>query len=156
MPKTKKPTPKPPVELTGYIRSRAPRYAWREFTPRDLPEGAEPLRVKVRVNLSIEEQNAIPVSDGTTFREQWDVIAPYVAEWNVLRENHATGELEQVPAPAEAGPDAFLVLDQLESLWLVQQIKYGYAIRTDAEKKASTPSDTTPASSSAPGSPTAS
>lgn len=142
--KTAKANGAAPAPITGYIRSKAPRYGWVEYRPDDLPEHAEPLRVKIRINLSIEELNAIPMEEGTLYEDQWAAIAPYVAEWNVLRENHQTGELEQVPPPAEAGPDAFKVLDYAEALWVAQRVRYYYAFRLADEKKASTASEPTP------------
>lgn len=106
--------------LTGYtIR---PRYRdvvcdWDE------PEaGEEAFTATIRTNLTFDQINAIPGGEGVTFTDVWDVIAPYVTGWNLLAED-TDGNVVPVPPPAEAGPDAFKMLDPAMNVWLIAQVR---------------------------------
>ncbi|MGB3305496.1 MAG: hypothetical protein WBA63_04865 [Thermomicrobiales bacterium] len=152
MPKKKAEAPVPnltpvPTPISAY--QRKPRYKEYMLDLTDDGEQLEPLRVKVRSNLTFGELNDIPGGPDATFEEIFVAIAPHVIEWNASAMNAETGELEVVPAPAVAGPDALLVLDHLEALWLVQKVKYGY-LGGDDRKKELTPPDSTDEPSSDP------
>ncbi len=65
----------------------------REVMPYD--EGDDPLRVKIRINLSLAEIDALTVKKATgllAWSDLYAAYAPYVIEWNL-----------NVPAPAEYG-----------------------------------------------------
>lgn len=131
----KKTTKPAPVAITGYVRP----LIYREFTYDEypnLPEGAEPLTVKVPVNLSFDQLDAIPYSTGTAYADLWQVIAPYVVEWNVIRTALETGQPEPVPPPAEAGWEVFRVLDHIEANWVADKVKFGYLAQVEDAKAA--------------------
>jgi hypothetical protein len=153
----------PVVDVSRY--QRPARYRWFEYSEMPgLEEGQEPLRVKLRSNLSFMELDQIPFSAGVSYTELFQAIAPYVVEWNVQRTVIETGEMEAVPPPAEAGWEVLQVLDHIEANWVAEQVKYGYlataedaknaaeALRkalTDAKKNGSRGSGTTPVPSNA-------
>ncbi len=99
----------------------------REVMPYD--DGDDPLRVKIRINLSLAEIDALTVKKATglvAWSDLYDAFAPHVIEWNL-----------DVPAPAEGGPEMFAHLPADGFSWIAQQIKTeNYRIRHTA----STPS----------------
>lgn len=125
----------PVTPIQGY--RRAPRYEEIEYRPDELPDGQEGLKFTIRTNLPFSEVDAIPYGMKVRFDEIWPVIAQYVIGWNVMAENMETGEWERVPPPAEAGPEAFSALDDVEALWLVLAIKFKHRqqLETDEAKK---------------------
>lgn len=143
MPTKKKPVnaASKPVQISGYRRK--PRYGTFVFDLNEDGEDFTPLEVTIRVNLTFGELDDIPNTPTTTFREIFDVIAPYVIAWNVERENLEAGEMVPVPPPAEGGPDMFKVLDHLEIAWLILKVRTGHLGGED-QKKDSTPSEPTP------------
>lgn len=70
-------------------------------------EGAEPFWAEIRDDLTFADTERIPNPIGTTFADQWAVIAPWVTEWNATAIDEGTRERVAVPPPAEAGADAF-------------------------------------------------
>ena len=120
---------------------RVAEYRWCEL-PR---EGRDPLRARVR-RLSIGEVGSIPYTKDTQFQEAFESIAPYVAEWNLIAEDIASGDEVPVPPPAEAGWEVLTLLSHVEAIWLINQVRLGHLLQTDAEGKALRPSGTTPAS----------
>lgn len=128
--------PKKKAGIVDLARYRRPA-RYREFTYDEMPgleDGAEPLRVTVQSNLSFAELDAIPYGAGTPYVDVFKAIAPYVTAWNVQRVVHETGQLEDVPPPAEVGWEILQVLDHLEANWLMDKVKFGYlAVAADAE-----------------------
>ena len=117
MPKTKAAAPAP----TGFqIR---PRY--REVTCDlfELEDGEVPFTATIRTNLTFAQLEEIPSGDDATFPEVWEVIHPYVIAWNLMAEDASTGEIVDVPPPAEAGPDIAKMLEPQISYWLITQVR---------------------------------
>lgn len=139
-----------PVPIQGY--RRAPRYEEVEYRPDDLPEDQEGLKATIRTNLSFAEIDAIPYGLKVRFDEIWPVIAQYVTAWNVDGENLETGAWEPVPPPAEAGPEVFSALEQVEALWLTLAIKFGHRQKMETEegKAGSAPSGSGPETNDEP------
>lgn len=130
--------------------TRASRsYEWYEM---ELPEGTDgtPLKVKVQ-RLTPREVEAIP-ADNTPIKDVIAAHRDYITAWNLTARTDAGDEIP-VPPPAEVENVAELVealLTRDEAMWLYRVLKFGHMIRLLREKKASMPSDTTPASPPAP------
>ena len=138
----KKSTPEP-VQISGF-RVR-PRY--RDVTCDWFAEdGEEPFTATIRTNLTFDQLNAIPAGEDVTFEDVWQEIAPYVTGWNLVAENVASGTVESVPPPSEAGPLAFRALDPSLNLWLIAQVRTAH-LGGPERKKERTPSGSTPAPS---------
>lgn len=56
------------------------------------------------------------------FSETWAVISPYVVRWNAQAIDQLTGDLVDVPPPAEIGGDAFSALEPWVTTWLTVQL----------------------------------
>lgn len=145
MPKTKAAAPAP----TGFI-SR-PRYREVECDWFELEDGEVPFTATIRTNLTFAQLEEIPSGDNATFPEVWEVIHPYVIAWNLMAEDASTGEIVEVPPPAEAGPDVAKMLDAQMSLWLIAQVRMAHLGGIDRNEKVggdrkngSTPSGSTP------------
>lgn len=96
--------------------------------------GREPLIVELK-DLSVAETNAIPYSDRLKVADVFQVIAPYVVGWNLRLVNKATGELADVPPPAEAGWEVLELLSPNESGDLISWLKWPQTMETLVEKK---------------------
>lgn len=118
---------------------RAPRrYVWREIER----EEDDPIRVKL-LRLDMREAESIPYSKETPIKELHAAIAPFVAEWNFTAENQHTGEMIDVPPPAEIGGEVFELLDSSIGVEIATWLKLPNVMAQASEKKASTPSVTT-------------
>ena len=117
MPKKSTPEPTP---LTGF-RVR-PRYREVVCDWYEVEEGEEPFKATIRTNLTFGELRDIPSGKDVTFEDVWQVIHPYVTGWNLVGETD-DGTQAPVPPPAEAGPDAFFMLDAGLNLWLIGQVR---------------------------------
>ena len=149
-----------PTPIMGYRPK--PRYRDVVLESIDTEDGAQPFSARIRSHLTFGQIDAIPhpLLEGTRYAEIEQAIAPYVVGWNVLAENIETGEVEPVPPPAEAGPEAFKCVSGFEVQWLAIQLKQTslgsveelHALEQDdvltpeqaAQKKDSTPSVSTP------------
>lgn len=108
----------------GYLPSARPRWRWVEcgWTAGE-GDGDELFRAEIRSNLTWGEIDEIDLSGDLTFVDLWGVLAPHVRAWNALGIDAETGGPAAVPAPAEAGPDAFRALEPAITLWLAQQLR---------------------------------
>lgn len=117
--------------LHGYLPAARPRYQWFtcEWTdwhdPEEpAPDGAEPFRAELRTNLTWGEIDQIDLFSGNlVYADLWKIIAPHVRDWNLLGQDLESGEVVKVPPPAEAGPDAFKVLDAGLTFWIAVQLR---------------------------------
>ncbi len=100
----------------GYYPGARARYHWVAFEETEGPEGGEPFRAEIRSNLTWGEVDELRASN--LFVDIFPRLAPYVRAWNLLGLNVETGELEAVPAPADAGPEAFKAMDAELCTWL--------------------------------------
>lgn len=94
------------------------RYVWMDYTDPDQPD-APPLRVKQRADLTFAESNTLTFTDKTPMPEVWDILAPFVVDWNIDDVNG-----KPVPPPAEAGGGQF---DYLPNglFWLIwRELKF--------------------------------
>lgn len=82
-------------------------------------DGAEPFWAEIRDDLTFAELASIPTNPSATFREQWDVIAPWVVDWNATAFDVEKGEWMPVPPPADGGPDVFTTQSKRVTLFLV-------------------------------------
>ena len=129
----------------GYRRKLRSKWV---HCPIDLAEGEDPadgdsgLSARIRTHLTFGQIDDIPLKDGTKYLELEEAIAPYVLEWTVEAPNAETGEWEPVPAPADAGVDAFQFITGVELVWLASQLRMsalGEIDDADLKKSKSTP-----------------
>jgi hypothetical protein len=112
------------------------RYHWREIERED----RDPLRVKC-LDLNIAQTEAIPYGMRTPMKDAFAVIWPYVVEWDLRMVNKETGEVVDVPPPAdlgpEQGPEVFTLLDSATGSTLVTWLKAPHVMQAslDAEAK---------------------
>jgi hypothetical protein len=137
--------PAEPSQVTGY----RPRQRFRTVTldEIDVEDGAEPFTAKIRAHLTFGEVEDIGYRPGVKYDELEAVITPYVVSWNVFAVNDETGELEQVPPPADAGAGAFKAVGGFEVEWLAMELSKTHLGLSEDEaerKKSSTPSGSTP------------
>lgn len=146
-PRKQKPAPKP---LTGFAVGRHTNRTKKHVC--DM-EGFEGFEITVK-RLTFAEINDMPALSGTdedgnptglTHQAAWEAIAPYVVAWNAQAETDG-GDWEDVPPPAEAGSDAFLMIEPELSAWCFAKLKYGHLGGDELPKK-STPSSSTPETS---------
>lgn len=117
------------------------RYVWREIDRED----GEPLKVKLQ-DISIRQAVDIPWGMKTPLKETMQVAAQYVAEWSHKAENLETGEVIDVPPPAEAGWEVFELLPNEVASDIVNWLKvphYMKSLKAESEKKSETASSTT-------------
>jgi hypothetical protein len=135
------------------VRTRELICDWPGLEPN---EGSDPLVATVPARLTWEDLEWIPMftftdgglsyPDAKALRE---AVAPFVLAWNCEKVNRDTGTVE--PAPADGGPDVFLVVDQDILLWL------GFTLKTmHLPSKADQKKDTKPSAATPPPSPAAS
>lgn len=89
---------------------------------------------------------ALSFPDAKALRE---AIAPFVLAWNCEKVNRDTGNVEPVPAPADGGPDVFLVVDQDILLWLGFTLKTMHLPTNDQKKDVGEKSEILPQPSDA-------
>ena len=104
-------------------------------------DGAEPFWAEIRDDLTFTDTDRIPFTDGTTFAQQWDVIAPWVVAWNATAYNPETNAWEPVPPPAEAGPDAFKTQTKHVTSFLVLCLKFNADLNLPKGRKPSGATD---------------
>lgn len=116
-------------------------------------DGSEPLWAEISDELTFEQENRIPFSQGTTYAELFAAIAPYVYAWNATALDLNTGARDAVPPPAEAGPQVFLTQTRRVARWLAECLKFnaGDDLPKDATPTAPT-DDTGPSASTKSGS----
>lgn len=88
-------------------------------------EGAQPFEAMVDVKMSIEAVDEFGrlLANEPSFAQLWEVLTPRVRQWNAVALDLATGTYEPVPPPAEAGEDAFRVVDPVITTWLAFALK---------------------------------
>lgn len=96
-------------------------------------EGFEGFEIEVK-RLTFADINEIPLKG--THTEIWEVISPFVVSWNAQAETES-GSWDHVPPPAEAGPDAFKIIEPELSTWIWAQLKFGHLGGADLQKKPS-------------------
>lgn len=132
---------KTPIDIAALLADlrRPANYIWREIEREG--EDAAPLRVKV-LDLTTKQTEDIPWGTRVKLRESYEAIAPYVVAWDLRAENIRTGEMIDVPPPAEAGPEVFELLTNAEGSALVNWLKVPTYMKAELEKK-SQPSTST-------------
>lgn len=75
--------------------------------------GDAALVVKVRADLTFGETNTLVFAIGDKTADQWDKLAPFVVDWNLV-----DAEDKAVPPPAEAGGKVFELIPN-EFFWLL-------------------------------------
>lgn len=135
------------------IRTKELICDWSSLEP---DEGCAPLTATVPARLTWEDLEWIPMftltDGGISFpnaKELREAIAPLVFGWNCEKVNRDTGNVEPVPAPADGGPDVFLVVDQDILLWLGLTLKTMHLPTKEDQKKDGPPSEATPPTSPA-------
>lgn len=124
----KKSTKAEPFDLMS-LRG-AKRYVWREIERED----DAPLRVKL-LDLNIRESKEISFGMRTPLEDAYKASAPFVVEWDFRAENQNTGDMIDVPPPAEIGWEAFELLDQSTASLVVSWLKAPAAMQLNDEKK---------------------
>ncbi len=104
----------------------------------DLPD-FEGFEIKAK-RLTFAELRDLPDLEAT-HDEVWQHIHPYVVGWNAQAETEA-GDWEDVPPPAEAGPEVFMLIEPELSVWIYAQLKFGYLGGAALRKKPTTPEST--------------
>ena len=141
------PRKKQPAELTGFAVGTRAR---RTKTYRCEMDGYEGFEIQVK-RLTFAELDELPSltridEDGNTHTlrhyDSWEAMYPYVLGWNAQAET-PDGGWEDVPPPAEAGADAFQMLEPELSVWVFGKVKYGHLGGDDLRKKP-TPPESTP------------
>lgn len=109
-----KKTAKPSSDRPRY--SAKSRYAWIEVRDKDAEDDAPPLLVRIRSELTVAEANTLVFDKDTLVTAVWEMVAPYVIDWNVDDEDG-----NPVPAPAIAGGGQF---DQVNNGFFWQIFAY--------------------------------
>lgn len=110
-------------------------YVWRDI-PMD--DEDEPLRVQL-LDLDIREATAIPLGTAARDKDTLQAIAPYVEAWTFRAENLKTGEVIDVPPPAEAGWEVLELISPVAVSKIANWLKYPHLM----EGKGWMPSGTT-------------
>jgi len=111
-----------PTAAAGYLPAARPRFRWVECEFTRGADGAEPFRADIRCNLTWGEISELEDVGSKKWTDLWALMAPHVREWNALGLD-PDGNAAPVPAPAEAGPDAFRAIDAGLTLWLLTQLR---------------------------------
>lgn len=125
----------------GYLPSARPRYRWVECAWTAGEDDGDLFRAEIRSNLTWGDIDAIDLSGALSYADLWALMAPHVRAWNALGVNVETGETEPVPAPMDAGPEAFRCLEPAMTLWLASQLRTVHLGGDEREKKSATPAD---------------
>lgn len=122
--------------------SFAPRYGWEHCDV----EGLEGFAIYVRRGITNREREDLNEAhqaiveyevayvksdpkkrdhDDTPRKREMALIAPFIKDWNAVGLD-ADGNDAPIPAPADAGPDAFLAIEPEAYDWIVRHILLGY------------------------------
>lgn len=121
--------------------SFAPKFDW-EFCD---VEGLETFAILIRPTITNREREALVAqhqaiveyeiewvkagadrdADDTPRTREMALIAPYIKEWNAIGLLD-DGTEAAIPAPADAGPEAFLAIDTAAYDWIVRHVLLGY------------------------------
>lgn len=96
--------------------------------------GQAPITIQV-YDLSVGETNAIEYKPTAPVKDVMVQIAPYIVGWDFKAENKATGEVVDVPPPAEAGWEVLDLLNSSELGDLISWIKWPHQMEQLTEKK---------------------
>lgn len=120
----------------------APRLAWMCSDE----EGLEGFCIHARRDITIREREDLLEQHGaiaeyeveylrrdkpdrdiedTPRRREMALIAPWVQDWNAVGLDAGGNEIP-IPAPGNAGPDAFLAIDNAAYDWIVKHLLLGY------------------------------
>lgn len=131
--------------VSGFVPK--PRYRRIECDWIEADEGAEKLWAEIRSDLPFGVIDRIPLGEGHTYNDLWDVITPHVRAWNAMGQDPETGEWKPVPPPSEIGRDAFRLVAPIISNWLGTMLRLTYADVISDPKASAPPALTeTPAS----------
>lgn len=89
-------------------------------------EGSSPFWADVVCSLTPAQIEAIPAGPDAWIPDICKAIAPYVRAWNVMALNVVTGQVEDVPPPAEGGAEAFGMVEPLIVIFLANRIRRMY------------------------------
>lgn len=89
-------------------------------------DGFDPFQATIVSSLTFAERDQFTLNDTITYQEIFNRSAPYVLAWNAVGLNAETGEVEPVPPPADAGPDAFRLVDPAIALFLFSKLREVY------------------------------
>jgi hypothetical protein len=94
-------------DLNDYYREHVSQYQsdWLKMTP--------------------EERVEVDLRDDTPRAREWRMLAPYILDWNAKAEDD-DGEIRELPAPADAGPEVFNLITKDAIDWLMAMVLYGY------------------------------
>lgn len=93
---------------------------WAGLEPRP---GFSPLWAEIDASLTIRESSLIPNPFEATIADLAPHVAPRVRAWNAKWLNPETGKAEPVPAPAEIGAEAFVMVQTTILAWLAFTLK---------------------------------
>lgn len=90
------------AEIALYVPQK--RYVTVEYTDPTVEEGLVPIQVRMRSDLTVRESDALAIEkdDKRLTPDIWELVAPYVIDWNVGDE-----EGNKAPPPAEGGGQQF-------------------------------------------------
>lgn len=134
------------IAAAGYLPAARPRYRWVECEFTRGGDGEEPFRADVRCNLTWGEIAELEEIKGRSWADLWALMAPLVREWNALGLD-PDGAAVPVPAPAEAGPDAFAAIDASLTLWLLNELRQVHLGGEERGKESSAPASSDEATS---------
>lgn len=84
------------------------RYVWEEFREGNAGDEVKPVRVKLRASITNAELKPFAeLKNEDPDTKLHALLAPYVADWDVLWTDPETEETYAIGAPALAGPEAF-------------------------------------------------
>lgn len=126
-----------PFDLSRF--QEVPEYVERVI---ERGEGKRPLKVTL-VDLSIRQTNKIRWGLSVPLRESFEDIASFVVAWDLRQKDTATGELVDVPPPAEVGWEVFELLPNEVGSDIVNWLKVPFYMKSEAAKKASSGSERT-------------
>lgn len=91
------------TEVALYIPQK--RYVTVEYTDPTVEGGLVPIKVRMRSDISARESDAMAIAPDDTrlIPDIWDLVAPYVIDWNVGDPETGT----KAPPPAEGGGKQF-------------------------------------------------
>lgn len=92
----------------------------KNMTPED---GSEPFWADVRDDLTFADIDSLDPKK--PFAEVWELMSPWVMDWNALGQDKETGEWLHVPPPSVIGPDAFKSQRTQVTLFIAWCIRLG-------------------------------
>lgn len=96
-----------PVAAPLYVIGE--RSKWIKYIEDGQEDDPIQFEAKVRKNLSSEEVEPLFWGTDITDPEAWEIVAPFVLDWNIAVRNEQ-GEIEKVSPPAEAGGEQFRLI----------------------------------------------